>query len=291
MKEYITKKEKDITIGDVKLTKDSSTCYSLRFEFFQDYDGSEVVSEGVQIMPGHAIKGGCQYMSNWRKPKGESEISKFIQPEDAKKARLSYNQYLRNVKRLFDLYYYSIFSKDKEVIPLYYIDDTHLNVDLKEGDIICTVSENDGLVFTVLKDNEYNKCTKEITQDELFYEWLTETGKEYAVYLHGYVFTIGNYNKTLRQLETSHTYYLSAKPGKTYLVKGFTMNWLSDRIINITKKFYDELYEIYKQYSDDKPITRTIGHINGKKYISWEVPEDVIKGIDDGNEIINRTEA
>lgn len=291
MKEYITKKEKDITIGDVKLTKDSSTCYSLRFEFFQDYDGSEVVSEGVQIMPGHAIKGGCQYMSNWRKPKGESEISKFIQPEDAKKARLSYNQYLRNVKRLFDLYYYSIFSKDKEVIPLYYIDDTHLNVDLKEGDIICTVSENDGLVFTVLKDNEYNKCTKEITQDELFYEWLTETGKEYAVYLHGYVFTIGNDNKTLRQLETSHTYYLSAKPGKTYLVKGFTMNWLSDRIINITKKFYDELYEIYKQYSDDKPITRTIGHINGKKYISWEVPEDVIKGIDDGNEIINRTEA
>ena len=291
MKEYITKKEKDISIGDVKLTKDSSTCCSLRFEFFQDYDGSEVVSEGLQIMPGHAIKGGCQYMSNWRKPKGESEISKFIQPEDAKKARLSYKQYLRNVKRLFDLYYYSIFNKDKEVIPLYYIDDTHLNVDLKEGDIICTVSENDGLVFTVLKDDEYSKYTKEITQDELFYEWLTETGKDYGVYLHGYVFTISNDNKTLLQLETSHTYYLSAKPGKTYLVKGFTMDWLSDRIINITKKFYDELYEIYKQYSDDEPITRTIGHINGKKYTSWEVPEDVIEGIDDGNQIINRTEA
>lgn len=286
MKKYITKRKKDICLGDVKLVKDCISWF-LQIEMFQDYDGTEINSDSVRVMPGHAISGGCHYMFH---DKDDSTISNFLQPEDAKKARIAFAQYKKNVKHLFDLYVNPQNRKNKETIPLYYVDDKHLNVDLKEGDVIYTLNKYYGVIYTVLRDNDYHKCTEGIEQDELFHDWLIETGKDYSVRLYGYSFRIGNDDKTLLQVNSSDTYYLSAKPADTYLVRGMTMDWLSDRMINITKKLYDELYDIYKEYSNDEPTVRTIGHVNGKNYSSWEVPEDVIQ-CNDNEYKINRIEA
>lgn len=275
------KNANEICLGDVRLKKEN---LMLVFNIYYDYSGEgDVKAEYYNIMPGHSYHGPLSHM-RYRDTKNEEWIFKdFLNPYDAKKLRLAYYEYKNNVSKLYKLYASSL--RVKEITPLYYVDDTHLNVDLKENDILVSVTE-DKLIFLELQDTEYRKNENAIPQEEDFYQWLTETDKTYAVKLYGTCFTIDKEKNILHGIKkSSKDFNFSYKKTNVYLVKGITLDWLYDRIISITKKFYDTLYEVYTVNFESFPY-ENIKHINGKIYSEWNIGKDIL---DCDNEI-KRTE-
>ena len=165
------------------------------------------------------------------------------------------------------------------------IDDKHLNVELKDGDVITCVGLSGELVFLELHDTEYDSNLETLKQDELFYEWLTETDSSYSVYLHGKYFEIGLNKGNLSDInKTLHSFKFKNKEYETYLIEDITLDWLADRMVNIRKKLYDIVLSIYNKYYEklEQPVIR---HSNGKEYSYWETPKDVFAC----GEKINRT--
>lgn len=285
MEQLVTKSVKDIRIGDIRLYHESSDCSSsITVQCMPDYPGKfDVTNFYYNISPNHIVYGRFSIGIDNCKPIEERTINNLISEKDAKKIRLALKEYENDRLELYDTYKNGL--KTKKTIPLYYIDDKHLNVELKDGDVITCVGYSGELVFLELHDTEYNSNLKELEQDELFYEWLTETDKSYSVYLRGKYFEIGLNNGILSDTcETLHSFNFKNKEYKTYLIEGITLDWLADRMINIRKKLYDVVLRIYNKYHEEleQPI---IKHYNGNEYSYWETPKDVF----DCGEKINRT--
>ena len=168
---------------------------------------------------------------------------------------------------------------------MYYIDDKHLNVELKDGDVITRFGYEGELIFLELHDDEYYSNLELLKQDDLFYDWLAETNKEYSVYLRGKCFEIGlNTGKLIDVPHTTCNFNFKNKEYETCLIEGITLDWLADRMVNIRKKLYDTVLSVYNKYNIEL-VQPSIKHSNGKEYSYWETPKDVFAC----GEKINRT--
>lgn len=285
MEKLITKSVNDIRIGDIRLKNESSGYSSaIEVQYMPDYPGKfDVTNFYYNISPNHIMSGRFSIGVDNRKPIEEQTISNLILEKDAKEIRLALKEYENNRLKLYETYKYAL--KTKKTTPLYYIDDKHLNVELKDGDVITCVGHSGELIFLELHDTEYNSNLKELEQDELFYEWLTETDKSYSVYLRGKCFKIGFNEGNLSDISgTLHSFNFKNKEYETYLIEGLTLDWLADRMVNIRKKLYDVVLRVYNKYYEElkQPV---IKHSNGKEYLYWETPKDIF----DCGEKINRT--
>lgn len=285
MEKLITKSVNDIRIGDIRLEHESSDCSSsITVQYMPDYPGKfDVTNFYYNISPNHIVSGRFSIGVDNRKPIENRTINNLILEKDAKEIRLALKEYENNRLSLYETYKRAL--KTKKTTPLYYIDDKHLNIELKDGDVITCIGHNGELVFLELHDNEYGSNLETLEQDELFYEWLTETDKSYSVYLRGKCFEIGLNNGILSNTrETLHSFNFKNKEYETYLIEGITLDWLADRMVNIRKKLYDVVLLIYNKYHEElkQPV---IKHFNGNEYSYWETPKDVF----DCGEKINRT--
>ena len=285
MEQLITKNVNDIRIGDIRLKKESSGYSStIEVQYIPDYPGKfDVTNFYYSISPNHIMSGRFSMGVDSRKPIEEQTISNLISEKDAKEIRLALKEYENNRLELYETYKRAL--KTKKTTPLYYIDDKHLNVELKDGDVITCVGYSGELIFLELHDTEYDSNLKTLEQDELFYEWLTETDSSYSVYLRGKCFEIGLNKGNLSDInKTLHSFKFKNKEYETYLIEGITLDWLADRMVNIRKKLYDVALSIYNKYYEklEQPVIR---HSNGKEYSYWETPKDVFAC----GEKINRT--
>ena len=285
MEQLITKNVNDIRIGDIRLKKESSGYSStIEVQYMPDYPGKfDVTNFYYSISPNHVMSGRFSMGVDSRKPIEEQTISNLISEKDAKEIRLALKEYENNRLKLYETYKRAL--KTKKTTPLYYIDDKHLNVELKDGDVITCVGYSGELIFLELHDTEYDSNLKTLEQDELFYEWLTETDSVYSVYLRGKCFEIGLNKGNLSDInKTLHSFKFKNKEYETYLIEGITLDWLADRMVNIRKKLYDVVLRIYNKYYEEleQPVIR---HSNGKEYSYWETPKDVFAC----GEKINRT--
>ena len=285
MEQLITKNVNDIRIGDIILKKESSGYSStIEVQYIPDYPGKfDVTNFYYSISPNHIMSGRFSMGVDSRKPIEEQTISNLISEKDAKEIRLALKEYENNRLELYETYKRAL--KTKKTTPLYYIDDKHLNVELKDGDVITCVGYSGELIFLELHDTEYDSNLKTLEQDELFYEWLTETDSSYSVYLRGKCFEIGLNKGNLSDInKTLHSFKFKNKEYETYLIEGITLDWLADRMVNIRKKLYDVALSIYNKYYEklEQPVIR---HSNGKEYSYWETPKDVFAC----GEKINRT--
>ena len=287
MEQLITKSVNDIRIGDIRLEHESSDCSSsITVQYMPDYPGKfDVTNFYYNISPNHIVSSRFSIGVDNRKPIEERTINNLISEKDAKEIRLALKEYKNDRLSLYETYKRAL--KIKKTTPLYYIDDKHLNVELKDGDVITCVGLSGELIFLELHDNKYDSNLKNLEQDDLFYDWLTETDNSYSVYLSGKCFEIGlntdnliNINETLYR----HSFNFKNKEYETYIIEGITLDWLADRMINIRKKLYDVVLRIYNKYYEEleQPI---IKHYNGNEYSYWETPKDVF----DCGEKINRT--
>lgn len=271
----------DICLGDIRLERRNSMLY---FYMYYDYPGEGSVDAiGIGIQPGHSFNNRLSHSGYWNMKKDEWFIKDFINSSDAKKLRIAYNEYKKDVTSLYKLYKSSL--SIKETIPIYYIDDMHLNIELKEGDILVKKEENK-LEFIELHDTDYYKNKDVIPQEEDFYQWLIETNNTYLIRFNGKHFTIDQDNNALMgHNNSSMNIEIGSKEKNVYLIKDVTLDWLYDRIINITKKFYDVIYNIYITNFENFPY-ENIKHINGKIYSEWKVGKNIL----DFNNKIKRTE-
>ena len=285
MEQLITKSVSDIRIGDIRLQKElSKSSSAIEIQYMPDYPGKfDVTNFYYNVSPNHIVSGKFSIGVDNRKPIEERTINNLISEKDAKEIRLALKEYENDRLQLYDMYKRAL--KIKKTTPLYYVDDKHLNIELKDGDVITCIGYNGELIFLELHDGEYDSNLETLEQDDLFYEWQTETDKSYSVYLRGKCFQIGlntgnlsNINKTL------HNFNFKSKEYETYLVEGITLDWLADRMVNIRKKLYDVVLRIYNKYYEklEQPVIR---HSNGKEYSYWETPKNVF----DCDEKINRT--
>ena len=285
MEQLITKNVNDIRIGDIRLKKESSGYSStIEVQYMPDYPGKfDVTNFYYSISPNHVMSGRFSMGVDSRKPIEEQTISNLISEKDAKEIRLALKEYENNRLKLYETYKRAL--KTKKTTPLYYIDDKHLNVELKDGDVITCVGYSGELIFLELHDTEYDSNLKTLEQDELFYEWLTETDSVYSVYLRGKCFEIGLNKGNLSDInKTLHSFKFKNKEYETYLIEGITLDCLADRMVNIRKKLYDVVLRVYNKYYEEleQPVIR---HSNGKEYSYWETPKDVFAC----GEKINRT--
>ena len=285
MEKLLTKNINDIRIGDIRLKKESSGYSStIEVQYMPDYPGKfDVTNFYYSISPNSIISGKFSIVVDHRKPIEEQVISDILPENDAKIIRLALNEYKENRLSLYETYKYAF--KTKKTTPLYYIDDKHLNVELKDGDVITCIGYSGELIFLELHDTEYDSNLKTLEQDELFYEWLTETDSSYSVYLRGKCFEIGLNKGNLSDTNKSlHSFNFKNKEYETYLIEGITLDWLADRMVNIRKKLYDVVLRVYNKYYEEleQPVIR---HSNGNEYSYWETPKDVFTC----GEKINRT--
>ena len=275
MEQLITKNVNDIRIGDIRLKKESSGYSStIEVQYMPDYPGKfDVTNFYYSISPNHIVYGIFSISIDSRKPIEEQTINNIISEKDAKQIRIALKEYENNRLELYETYKRAL--KTKKTTPLYYIDDKHLNVELKDGDVITCVGYSGELIFLELHDTEYDSNLETLKQDELFYEWLTETDSSYSVYLHGKYFEIGLNKGNLSDInKTLHSFKFKNKEYETYLIEGITLDWLADRMVNIRKKLYDVVLRVYNKYYEEleQPVIR---HSNGKEYSYWETPKDV----------------
>lgn len=285
MEQLITKNVNDIRIGDIRLKKESSGYSSaIKVQYMPDYPGKfDVTNFYYSISPNHIMSGRFSMGVDSRKPIEERTISNLISEKDAKEIRLALKEYENNRLELYETYKRAL--KTKKTTPLYYIDDKHLNIELKDGDVITCIGYSGELIFLELHDTEYDSNLETLEQDELFYEWLTETNSSYSVYLRGKCFEIGLNKGNLSDInKTLHSFKFKNKEYETYLIEGITLDWLADRMVNIRKKLYDVVLCVYNKYYEEieQPVIR---HSNGKEYSYWETPKDVFAC----GEKINRT--
>lgn len=285
MEKLITKSVNDIRIGDVRLKKGSSGYSStIEVQYMPDYPGKfDVTNFYYSISPNHIMSGRFSISVDNRKPIEERTINNLISEKDAKEIRLALKEYENDRLKLYETYKHAL--KTKKTTPLYYIDDKHLNVELKDGDVITCIGYNGELIFLELHDTEYDSNLETLKQDELFYEWLIETDKSYSVYLRGKCFEIGlNEGNLIDTSKTLYSFNFKNKEYETYLIEGITLDWLADRMVNIRKKLYDVVLHIYNKYYEEleQPVIR---HSNGNEYSYWETPKDVFAC----GEKINRT--
>lgn len=285
MEQLVTKNVNDIRIGDIKLEKVSSGYSStIEVQYMPDYPGKfDVTNFYYRISPNHIMSGRFSIGVDNYKPIEEQTISNLVSEKDAKEIRLALKEYEKNRLELYDTYKRAL--KTKKTTPLYYIDDKHLNVELKDGDVITCIGYSGELIFLELHDTEYDSNLKTLEQDKLFYEWLTETDSSYSVYLRGKCFEIGCNKGNLSDTNKSlHSFNFKNKEYETYLIEGITLDWLADRMVNIRKKLYDVVLCVYNKYYEEieQPVIR---HSNGKEYSYWETPKDIFAC----GEKINRT--
>lgn len=285
MEQLVTKNINDIRIGDIRLKKESSGYSSaIEVQYMPDYHGKfDVTNFYYSISPNHIVSGKFSISIDSSKPIEEQTINNIISEKDAKQIRIALKEYENDRLSLYKTYKRAL--KTKKTTPLYYINDKHLNVELKDGDVITCVGYSGELIFLELHDTEYNSNLETLEQDELFYEWLTETDSSYSVYLRGKCFEIGLNKGNLSDInKTLHSFKFKNKEYETYLIEGITLDWLADRMVNIRKKLYDIVLSIYNKYYEklEQPVIR---HSNGKEYSYWETPKDVFAC----GEKINRT--
>ena len=147
MEQLITKNVNDIRIGDIRLEHESSDCSSsITVQYMPDYPGKfDVTNFYYNISPNHIMSSRFSIGVDNRKPIEERTINNLISEKDAKEIRLALKEYENDRLSLYDTYKRA--PKTKKTIPLYYIDDKHLNIELKDGDVITCIGHNGELVF------------------------------------------------------------------------------------------------------------------------------------------------
>ena len=212
---------------------------------------SDVRACGSRVWYNFSYSGGCNYGCTADR---DWEID-IIREDDAKVVRELYNEFVlrcSNYKR-----------KKWEGIkgePIFYISDTSLNIELNYGDILMKKDTRypEGLDFIVLRKNNYGWTLEDtIPQEELFYEWLTESGKSYDITFRGAKVSLTN---TYCQYQEGNNSLMdcivSAKELMMYKIDPTILNEITDFIDETVREYYLGLRGVYEKYYEKlSPMT------------------------------------
>lgn len=182
----VKKKFSELEEGDLKI-ENGDYCY-IDFGIFPDISGlkgKDVKTTGCRMFPAGSYGKGVMYSRSYWDNDSEIEV---ITADEAKDIREAYKELLYKTWELKEL----IFKQD--AIPILYTSDTTLNYPLKEGDVLLRRSfrYNDEVEILVIEDTEYHKALDDIPQEEQFYEWSSETYKDYRVSIPGRKIIVNN---------------------------------------------------------------------------------------------------
>ena len=239
----IKKYLREAKIGDVQFETTDTDCISIRIIDKTDFP-QNVRADGLHILPNHARKGGCSYgcwSRDWENefiPEPDAKIVRDLVEDFNIEARSLYNKYMKTQGE-----------------PLYYVSDTKLNIDLKNGDIIIGKSPRYGHIdFLQIDPGDYNyDIDKILAQDEQFCEWLCESGKDYDFYIHGRNIRFETRGCMYTSRNGLASFSFKSEPYQTYLVD-VDLYKISKEIDTLCSEYYVKFREIFEKYYTFKKI-------------------------------------
>ena len=233
----VKKKFSELEEGDLKI-ENGDYCY-IDFGIFPEVrkiKDRDIYSKGCRMFPsGSHGKGCCYPKSFWN----DDSLIEVITADETKEIQEAYSELLYKTRELKEL----IFRQD--AIPILYTSDTTLNYPLKEGDVLIKRSfrYNDEVEILIIEDSEYHKALEDIPQEEQFYEWSSETYKDYRVTIQGRKIIVNNMWSQFHNDSYGTTFYIGA-----YRTDCFLLENVKNPVITANKirDFHAPLYGLLK---------------------------------------------
>lgn len=208
---------------------------------------------GSKVWYNFSSPGGCTYGCTADR---DWEID-IIREDDAKIVRELYNEFVLRCSNYKRKKWDSITGE-----PIFYISDTSLNIELNYEDVLMkkdTRRYPSGLDFIVLRKDDYGWTLEDtIPQEELFYEWLTESGKSYDLNFRGPRVSLKD---TYCQYHEGHSLLIdcgiSAKELMMYKIDPTILNEITDFIDETIREYYLGLRDVYEKYYEKLPPMTT----------------------------------
>lgn len=246
MKDFIKKTLGEINTGDVRL---SNPDYDfIEFEMFdKELFDKKQLSKGIRCFGFGSCRYGCNYCMN--KPPYTYKYN-FLDDEDAGTLCADYFFFLKKEQELFN----EMLETTGE--PVYYIDDSKLNVDLKYGDILLhkNLKYENNIEFLELQAGDYGRTIEScIAQEDQFYEWLTsKEDKKARVNFYGKKIIVSpEYSQTQNSGNAIMITTVSAHEGSLYKVN-IDMRELAKRVGELNNDLYKRLRSVYENYHEIK---------------------------------------
>ena len=244
MKEFVKKTLGEINTGDVILFNPDYDF--IDFEVFdKELFDKKQLTKGIRCFGFGSYRFGCNYSMN----KPYTYKYNFLDDEDAGTLCADYFFFLKKEQELFN----EMLETTGE--PVYYIDDSKLNVDLKYGDILLykNLKYENNIEFLELQADDYGHTIERcIAQEDQFYEWLTsKEDKEAHVDFYGKKIIISpEYSQTQNSNAIMFT-TVSAHEGSLYKVN-IDMRELAKRVGELNNDLYKRLRSVYEKYDEIK---------------------------------------
>lgn len=242
----VVKKFSEIEQGDLRIQ--NPDYYFIDFDIFpnvKDYEGKDVHTRGGRMFPQGSYGNGKQFCRAWWK---DESIIEVITSDESKDICEAYHELLIKNCELKEL----IFRQD--AIPILYTSDTTLNYPLKEGDVLLKRSfrYNNEVELLVIEESPYDKPFADIPQKEQFYEWATESYKDYNVRIPGRHIIVNDYWSQYRNEPSGCTFHIGAYRTNCFLLEGVKNPVrTADKIRDFHRPLYNMLKELYNKYYGD----------------------------------------
>lgn len=255
MTELIKRKVSELQIGDVSfdtLERYNTSPICPRIITSNKFP-NDVRACGTRVWYNFSASGGCTYGCTADR---DWEID-IIREDDAKIVGELYNEFVFRCSNYKRKKWDSITGE-----PIFYINDTSLNIELNYEDVLMKKDTRypEGLDFIVLRKDNYGWTLEDtIPQEELFYEWLTESGKSYDLTFRGAKVSLKN---TFCQYHEGNSSLLincgiSAKELMMYKIDPTILNEITDFIDETVREYYLGLREVYEKYYEKLPPMTT----------------------------------
>lgn len=246
MKEFIKKTLGEINTGDVRLSNPDYDFIEVEM-FDKELFVKKQLSQGIRCFGFGSYRYGCNYCMS--KPPYTYKYN-FLDDEDAGTLCADYFFFLKKEQEFFN----EMLETTGE--PVYYIDDSKLNVDLKYGDILLhkNLKYENIIEFLELQAGSYGRTIEScITQEVQFYEWLTskEDKKAHVNFYGKKIIVSPDYSQTQNSGDAIMTTTVSAHEGSLYKVN-IDMRELAKRVGELNNDLYKRLRSVYEKYHEIK---------------------------------------
>lgn len=258
MTELVKRKVSELQIGDVSFEtfeRRNTPPICPRIITSNEFP-NDVIACGSRVWYNFSSPGGCTYGCAANR---DWEID-IIRDDDAKIVGELYNEFVFRCSNYKRKKWNSITGE-----PIFYISNTSLNIELNYEDVLMRKDirhpeYSEGLDFIVLRKNNYGWTLEDtIPQEELFYEWLTESGKSYYLTFRGA--SVSLKNTYCQYLEGNSSLLtdcgISAKELMMYKIDPTILNEITDFIDETVREYYLGLREIYEKYYEKLPPMTT----------------------------------
>lgn len=251
MTELIKRKVSELQIGDVSFdTLERRLTIICPRIITSNKFPNNIRACGSKVRYNFSAPGGCTYGCT---TDNDWEID-IIREDDARFVGELYNEFVFRCSNYKRKKWDSIIGE-----PIFYISDTSLNIELNYEDVLMKKEYPSGLDFIVLRKDNYGWTLEDtIPQEELFYEWLTESGKFYNLTFRGPSVSL---NDTYCQYLEGHSLLIdcgiSAKELMMYRIDPTILNEITDFIDETVREYYLGLKEVYEKYYEKLPPMTT----------------------------------